>query len=229
MKKIISIALALVLVSILSLSAFAEAEKTIAVKGKGDVTLVADTATLSLGIRTKKADVKTAYEENKAGIQRLIKALTDMGIAKEDIATENFNIYYYDGGNYENEGYEVSNSLSVIVKDIEKISLVMEAAYQAGSNMVYGAQFSSSKSDEAYVRAMELAIKNAREKAEKLAAMSGKKLGGILSVGESDSYNIPFSDKNNMEMMKGNAGDMLLVGDLSVRANIDVVFALLDE
>src|SRR4030042_1915662 len=58
------------------------------VNGSGKVTAVPDLATLSLGIEAQATTVAEAQAQAVEAMDRVMKALTDGGVAKKDIQTQ---------------------------------------------------------------------------------------------------------------------------------------------
>ena len=81
-------------------------------------------------------------------------------------------------------GYRVSNSVRVTLRDPSRLGEVLDAAVAAGANLTGG--ISLKLGDESAIRrtALEAAGKDARAKAEALAAAVGKQLGDPIAVTE---------------------------------------------
>lgn len=95
LKRILTLVLALLLCA----GALAEAP-VLTVQGAATVSLDADTATITLGIRRFDADVRTVQSAVNQRMESVIAALLDAGVAKEDVYTSSISIYPeydYDG------------------------------------------------------------------------------------------------------------------------------------
>lgn len=62
------------------------------VSGSGEVTVTPDIATLRLGIVAQEASVAVAQSKASEAMTKVMKALTDGGIAQKDIQTGSFSI-----------------------------------------------------------------------------------------------------------------------------------------
>lgn len=166
-------------------------DKAFVASGKSSISTQPDKAEITLGISRKEADIKTAQTNANNIMNSITKQLTDLGINKDDIKTQSYNIYpNYD---YQKEGqniigYSVDISLAVSLKeqDFDKLNKVVDAATAAGINQVGGVQFTLSDAKEKEVRkeAREQAIKDARDNAQELATLSGVQLGKVINVTE---------------------------------------------
>jgi uncharacterized protein YggE len=80
--------------------------------------------------------------------------------------------------------YRASNTVSVTIRDLTKIGDVLGAATSAGADQMYGIEFKIEDPSALEVSAREKAVADARERATRLAALSGVKLGRALSIVE---------------------------------------------
>ncbi|MBU1165117.1 SIMPL domain-containing protein [Patescibacteria group bacterium] len=166
----------------------------ISISGEGKVVAIPDIAKTSVGIRTEKLNVANAQTENTTKMNALIKEIKGMGVDDKDIQTTSYNIYpRYDwrDGISILRGYSVEQSVTIKIRDLEKIGDILTAAGQGGANQVSGISFDVDDPEALRQQAREEAIKNAKEKAESLAKVAGVKLGKVVSFSESTSGQAP--------------------------------------
>lgn len=233
MKKLISALLISALILSLALSAVAEDKAEVTTTGFSTVVLQADTATIEIGARTLAKTVAQAQKENSAIMDGVIQKLTEIGLSKEDIRTTNFYIgfepdYSYPSSEqqYEAGNFAVNNTVSVTVRDLEKLSLVIDTAAAAGANNVYNLVFSSSKAKEAYREALKLAVEDATEKAKALAQASGRELGTILAMNTSEGYQNYGVENLVVHAEEDAKGIPMLPGGTSLTAYVSITFEL---
>lgn len=232
MKKLLSIilVLALLLPCIALAETVAVAENaTITVTGSASVTLKADYARISVGVSSKAATVEQAANENNAAIFAVIEALKEAGVAEEDIATSNYSVYaeydYASFGGQKLTGYNVTNQLTVIIRDMEHIGATLDKATAAGANNIYNIEFLSTKADEAQDEATVYAVQDAMRRAKLLAGAAGLELGGIKSISDTvASYGIV--TRSYASKLDAAAGNSILPDDTSVSASVTIVFEL---
>lgn len=232
MKKLLSIilVLAMMLPCIALAEAVAVAENaTITVTGSASVTLKADYARISVGVSSKAATVEQAANENNAAIFAVIEALKEAGVAEEDIATSNYSVYaeydYASFGGQKLTGYNVTNQLTVIIRDMEHIGATLDKATAAGANNIYNIEFLSTKADEAQDEATVYAVQDAMRRAKLLASAAGLNLGGIKSISDTvASYGIV--TRSYASKLDAAAGNSILPDDTSVSASVTIVFEL---
>ena len=232
MKKLLSIilVLAMMLPCIALGETVAVAENaTITVTGSASVTLKADYARISVGVSSKAATVEQAANENNAAIYAVIDALKEAGVAEEDIATSNYSVYaeydYASFGGQKLTGYNVTNQLTVIIRDMAHIGATLDKATAAGANNIYNIDFLSTKADEAQDEATVYAVQDAMRRAKLLASAAGLNLGGIKSISDTvASYGIV--TRSYASKLDAAAGNSILPDDTSVSASVTIVFEL---
>lgn len=168
---------------------------TIAISGEGKVVAIPDIAKLNLGVTTTKVSVADAQKENTDKMNKLIKVLKDLGIDDKDIQTTNYQIYPQynwteDRGQYLT-GYQIDQSVSVKVRETDKVGEVLAKTAAVGANQVGGLTFTVDDPEETKQEAREKALKNAQEKAATLAKMAGVHLGKLVSFSESSNDYMP--------------------------------------
>ena len=195
MKKAIGLVLILALL-MLSAAALAEGN-TVTALGTATVSLVPDMASFSVGITTQDALITTAQSANTAAMQSVIDALLALGIVREDMQTDYYSVYpvySYETTTPAVTGYEVSNTVTVIVRDLAQLPSLLDAAVEAGANNVYSLNFQSSEQPVAYEQAMKAAAQDALRKAALMAQAIGREAGETLSLTEISSANNIYYD-----------------------------------
>lgn len=142
----------------------------IRVNGTASVEAIPDTAFINVGVVTEDKDLAKAQEDAKIRLNRINKTLEGLGIAEKDIKTLNYNInpkYVWNEKEMNNNivGYTVSSYLEVKVKDINIVGKLIDKVTEADGNAVNGIRFKVSDELELYKKALELAVKNAEDKA----------------------------------------------------------------
>lgn len=235
MKKIIAVCLAALLIA-LSLPALAEENpRLIRVNGNAVVALAADTATLQIGVNTRKSTVQEAQKENAALMNAVLDALHAIGIEDQDIMTSMFNVssqYDYSVSSFGQEVrklfYEVQNNVSVTVHDLSLIGQVLDAAMEAGANTSYGITFSSTKQNEAYQKALTRAVEDAVQKASVLAAAAKVQLGNLVSINATQNQYLAggygISNVYTYEAKSMDRGTVITSGDITVSADVTLEY-----
>jgi uncharacterized protein len=176
------------------------------VSGTGKVPVAPDLAVLNLGVEAQMKSVAEAQAKASESMDKVMQVLTGKGIAKADIQTQNYNIYQvtrWDDSQQKDQttGYNVSNMLSVKVRDLGTISAVIDDVVVAGGDYIRfrGINFTVEKPEQYYVQAREHAMQDAKANAEKLAALAGVTLGKM-------TYVIENTGNQNYDYTVGNSG-----------------------
>ena len=214
---------------------------TITVTGTAEIQVVPDTATISFVVSEQNASVAAAKKANDATIAKVTDLAKRFGIAATDVKTDYIRVSEVtrkvkipnSDDDYEevHEGFRVSRSLVIKLKEIGNFESFLTALIDAGINDVDNVVFSSSELRKYKDQARAQAIRAAREKADALAKEIGQSIGSAVSISEEniDGYRSPYANvtQNNFSLAENsNAPTADAVGAISIKAQIDVKFLL---
>jgi uncharacterized protein YggE len=175
-----------------------EPQRTINVSGTGQASAVPDIAVVTLGVQTEAEQASAALSQNNERMQAVINAVKEAGVAQEDIQTQAIQLQPRLEQPRPQEvtppnvvGYVATNTIQVTVRKLDNLGQMLDAAVQAGSNLIENISFQVSDPAELLDRAREAAWQDAQHKAEQLAKLAGAKLGDVLTINESSSTPIP--------------------------------------
>ena len=199
-------------------------DRVISVDGSGEVYIEPDIATINIGLETKNTDASVAQVENNEIMQKITQAMKDLNVDEKDIQTVNYNIYRSYDYNDENkeDQFIVNNSFKIIVRDLENIGLVVDKAVELGANQVNNIQFSVIDQNKAYKEALDLAIAEAEDKAQRLASNIDEKIESVISISENSNNYPVFADMGFVRAESSMAP--IETGQLTIRANVSVKF-----
>jgi len=175
-------------------------------EGTGEASAAPDTAVVNIGVTQNSPSVIDAQDKVNKKTSAIINAFKKEGVEEKNIKTTSYSVnpsYNYNRGQ-NITGYNVTQTLEVKVKPIEKINKIIDLATANGANIANGAQFSFSDSlkDKLEKEAREEAVKVAKKKAEGLANAAGIKLGKIVDINEQGStpeYIMPLGRGGSIE------------------------------
>lgn len=186
------------------------------VTGSGTVYAKADIANLEVGLKTGvKKTAAEATKESSLKMNAIIEAIKALGIKEKDIKTSGYSLNpvynWTENRGQELSGYEVTQNMSLKIRDLNKIGDVIAKTTEQGANQIGNISFTIDDEYELKNQARELAIEKAKEKALLIAEQSGMKLGKVKSVYESsEAVTIPMSYSNaKMELATGVAADAI--------------------
>lgn len=168
-------------------------QSAIWVSGTGEVTVLPDVAVLSLGVELEEATVQEAMDEAAVAMDRVISTLLAKGIVEKDIQTQWFNIYPVRKWTEWDDtiiGYEVTNTVTVKIRDIDATGRIIDAVAKAGGDLIriHGVSFTVDDPSPYYVEARAEAVADATAKAKQLADLSGVQLGKPFYISEGGGY-----------------------------------------
>ena len=162
---------------------------TVSFNGEGKVLAKPDVAVVSLSIVTEAAGSKTAQDENSKKSQAVVDYLKKQDIDDKDIKTTGYNIYpqykYPQYNKPEIVGYSVNQAMEVKVRNLDKVSEILDGVVTAGVNQVNSLSFEIDKPESLKAEARAKAIDDAKMRADELEDQLGVDLGKIVNFTES--------------------------------------------
>lgn len=179
----------------LAQSAKKEREATIIVSGDGSADVIPDIATLTLIVIKQGETAEDTLKANNTVLAQVLANLKSLGIADRDLQTNGFSLQPTysqtpSGGSATSQGitgYEVSNGLSVVVRDLSKLGDIVDRAVKLGVNHGSQITFSNDKPEAAIASARKSAVVEAINKARMLAEAAGVKIGRVIEISEISS------------------------------------------
>ena len=237
--RIANFLIPLVLTTALAGPVFAEEYRgpgTITVQGEGSVNAVPDTAIVNSGVTTQGATAREALDANSAAMAELIETLAGAGIERRDIQTSNFSVqpnYVYTDARDANgytlppkiNGYTVSNSVTVKVRDLPQLGTILDQSVSVGANTINGISFSVADPSKLYDEARKHAFADAMSKAELYAEAASVELEAIRSISEGATYQPPQPYMMREAVMAADASKVPVEGgELSFVINVSVTW-----
>ncbi|HEX2993454.1 MAG TPA: SIMPL domain-containing protein [Anaerolineales bacterium] len=230
-------------------------DRSINVTGTAVVNVVPDRALIQLGVQSNGRTPKEVQARNTAMISRVVKALKGMGVEARDISTDRYVIQplYEDWDSLRIKGYRIFNVISITMRDVDKTSEAIAAAFQAGANQVVNVEFYTSDLRKYRDQAREMAMTAAREKAGDLAKAAGSETGCVLNINENSwSYfngwsgwgwwynggntqnvwtqnavqSVPAGNSASGDGTSSNGDSPVNAGQISIRAEVSATFSL---
>ena len=158
-----------------------EVVRTVTVTGTASATARPDRAVLSLGVQSRRPSAASALQVVDERAATLVSALRDAGARDEDLRTTGLNLWFDQSA----REYVASYSITIAVPADDAGRFLDAAAEVAGDELTMNG-ISFSVADPAVVVAplRELAVGDARAKAEVLATAAGAGLGAVVTIVE---------------------------------------------
>jgi uncharacterized protein YggE len=221
----------------------ADPPRTITTNGEAVVYVAPDEVILNVGIETFDAQLERAKAQNDAAGQRLVSAVRELGVADKHVQTAQLEvaIHYKDrGGPIAGiDGYFARRSYSITLKKPDDFEKLVSTAIANGANQIHGFQFRTTELRKHRDQARSMAIKAAKEKAMALAGELDCRTGAPRTINDSGGWygyygwagGNRFMSQNAIQDMGGGGGgtggDVLPLGQIEVRASVQVSFDLI--
>jgi uncharacterized protein YggE len=235
------ITIAIVIAAILVVGGFImyNTGATVSAQGTGTIEVVPDTVSVNINIETRNTTAVLAQEMNKQISDQLLFELVKIGFDMNELKFVNINSYpEYDwrSGQQTFKDFVVSQQLVVKTNETSKVPKIVDAAINAGALVSYiNFEISDAKQSELKADAMTAASKDAKNKAQAIAAGQGKKLGRLVSLQNLDyGYGGPmpyYTMDAAKEMASANAEARVMAIDIApnsqeITASVAVTYKL---
>lgn len=211
----------------------AQEPATITVTGVGQAVALPDMASLSLGVRTKADTALEAVNATSEALEKVLERMTEMGIAARDIQTATLSLnQIWDRRTSSGESlpgsFEAANTLTVRVRDLDRLGEILQAALSDGANQLSGLSFGFRNPRPLEDDARRRAVADAMAKARLYASAAGVKLGPVLSLSEGGGGSAPVLRAASMRMAEA-AVVPIAAGESEISAQVTMVFAITSE
>lgn len=214
-----------------------EAGNVITVRGEGKIERTPDTARVNFSINHEARVLADAQKNVDEKFAKIKSELEELGIEAKDISTTRYSSYprytYENGRAPVLRGYEVSHAVLVKIKDLEKVSNVINILGKNTVTDLNGPDFGFDDDKAVSREARELAIEDAKDQAEKLAKDLGVKLVRIVSFSEDGAYLVSRNEsiqygvsKEMMSAMDSSIAPAVSVGDREITSNVTLVYEI---
>jgi len=125
-------------------------------------------------------------------------------------------------------GYEVTNMVTVKIRAIDNTGAIIDAAVAAGGDLLTlgGVTFSVDQPDQYYAQARELAMNDAKAKADQLAELAGVTLGNATYISESSSTPIVYREAFSAQGATSSATTPINPGQTDIVVDVQVAYAI---
>jgi uncharacterized protein YggE len=181
--------------------------RTVTVSAEGRATVIPDIATLSFSVVSEGQNAAALQNENVKKMNAAIAVVKGFGVDAKDIKTSSYNLsprYSYEQktGKSRIDGYQITQTVTVKVRNIDDAGKIVAGLPQAGINQISGPDFGVEDMDIFLHSAREEAFGKAYAKAKELARLAGAGVGRVVTFSESTggNYSRPVYMKADMAM-----------------------------
>lgn len=206
----------------------------ISVTGDAVINVLPDEATIFFGVEVRDDTVEKAKGKYHTIIEGVMKVLSQYDIDQKDTFFDYFSVmprYRYYKKSEKVDYFSVKNAVSIKVRDPKKVEPIISELLKAGVTHIHNVSFQTKLFKTYREEARVKALKAAKEKAEKMASVYGKKVDDVLSIRDIKQYysyrsNYTNISQNVMERSSDSTKNTFVPGKISIKAGVSVTFTL---
>lgn len=232
MKRILTLCVVAVL-SLVSVNSFAEsAVPQISVFGVSEKSVVPDEMRWNLQVNTSGVSVEEVASAHLNDVSDVLALLDEMKIAEATTVTSRMQIrenWQYKNNSRVRDGYIAGTQISFVMKDLKKYVPMWTKLSTFTSLQIESVNFALSRQRIVQDELQTLALKDAKKRAERLAAVLGVNIGTPLLI-EADAPLLPPSGRmapmQFEKVYSDSSKKVIAPGEQLVRSSVHVVFSL---
>lgn len=199
--------------------------------GEGKVYSKPDIAFIDFSVVTQGTDISNVQDSNTKKMNQVIDFLKSFGIEDKDIKTTNYGLYpQY---TYENNripqimGYQITQTLNVKIRKTDTIGDILKEGVTMGINQVNSLYFGIENDEQLKEQARQLAITDAKKKADIMASQIGIKLGKIIGFSENTTgYPVPMYDYKTSGMGGSGTAPSIQTGENEITLSVTIIYEI---
>lgn len=169
--------------------------RTITVSAEGMTTAIPDIAQVTFSVVSQGQDIQTITTSNTNKMNTVLQFVSAQNIASSDIMTTGYDLepnYQYNKGSQTINGYTLTQTVRVKIRDLSNVSTVVSGLAPLGVNQIGGVTFTFDDPNLSLAAARVNAFSLARTKALEMAQEAGASLGEVISVSENGNPPTPY-------------------------------------
>jgi uncharacterized protein YggE len=193
-----------------------------------------DLAIVTLGVTARGATAQAAQQAQSAQMEAVLAAARTAGVEERDVQTVGFSLEpqhaYPRGGPPRITGYVSRNTVSIRVRDLSRVSGLIDATVAQGANELQGIQFTFQDEESSRDAARAQALQTARARAEAYAEAADMRVVRMLSITEPGGAEPPYpmDGRGYARSMAAEVASapQIRPGELDAQSAVTVVFEL---
>ena len=206
---------------------------SVTVEGNAQISVVPDRASLNLSVELDGRDLSAMTKRVAEATNAFLKLTDDLNIKRNDVMTSGVNInprYRYENktGRRIFDGYNISRSIQVDLKDINQLGSIIERSTVQGINNIAAPIFRASQEDQIIQNLHTLAVQDAIKRAEALIEPLNASVGKALKIDASSIQSIspPMIEMRALDMNSSLAEQSYSVGQISYSQSVLATFEI---
>jgi len=211
---------------------------TLSVSGRGEVFVEPDQAVVQLGVRQHAPTAVDAQASVNGAVQHVLDALAGLSVDPHQIRTSQLSLQaVYNEPRNRREiserriiGYDAIYTLSITIRNLERVSAVIDAALGAGANQLRGVRFELRDEATARQEALRRAVADAIRKGEVVAQAAGTEVKKVLDIVEGGAVVTPSMMTRTVMAAEGSVMPTpVLPGQVTVSGQVTIRYLLKDR
>ena len=224
----------LILVFSLSLCGLAQAQQQVSeqhyiqVSGQADVASVPDMFHFDVYLEEKGELLTKLNSVVSDKSQQVVESLLKLGVEQKDIQSMRVQLspwYEHTQSVRLQKGFELSRQIKITLRNMDNYDQIIDGVLRIGASRIDGFNYGLENPQPDYLKALELALTDAKHTASQMAKTMGVNVGKVLSMQEGGGYS-PMPRAKQSLMMADSGGYM--PGQVSTSAQVVVVFELVN-
>ena len=206
---------------------------SVTVEGNAQISVAPDRASLNLSVELDGRDLSAMTKRVAEATNAFLKLTDDLNIKRNDVMTSGVNInprYRYENktGRRIFDGYNISRSIQVDLKDINQLGSIIERSTVQGINNIAAPIFRASQEDQIIQNLHTLAVQDAIKRAEALIEPLNASVGKALKIDASSIQSIspPMMEMRALDMNSSLAEQSYSVGQISYSQSVLATFEI---
>ena len=204
-------------------------EHTVTVSGVGEVSVAPDVADISIGVTVQKPTVAAAQATAATSMTAVIAAVKKDGVDAKDIVTTNISlspVYDYSSSAPRLIGQQFSNSVKITVRNLTSLAAVVDDAMAAGATTIGGIDFRLDDPPKVQTKARQLAMADARSKADALTSAAGVAVKGVATIAETTTQPSPVYYSAAMDSKAAGVSTPIQTGTTDIVVQVTVSYLI---
>jgi uncharacterized protein len=212
-----------------------EPAQTISTSGEGEASAAPTVAIVSLAVQVEARTAREATDQASTAMANVIEALKRLGIQDRHLRTTGVTLTPVRARSAPGDtqppavvAYQATNSLSVTVDPVGRAGEAIDVAVGAGANVAGGIRFAVSDDADLHRRALDAAVKEARAKADAMAAAAGVRITGVRTMVEEGGQRVAVVQSEAAPAAadaRAGVAPPVQPGELTLRTRVRVVFS----
>lgn len=203
-------------------------QQGIHVAGRGEVLVEPDIARFTLNVTRQGRDAAALKKEMDQITARVLKLTKSLKVDRKDVTAALVQInpnYVRENNRQVIDGVTANRTISITLRDLDKLSGLMNDALEIGINNIGGVQLDTSKRVELEGQALAAAIEDAKQEAERVATGFGVRLLGVSNVHVNGQHSVS-PRMGRMAMAADSGGESFAPGQITIQRDIQATFGI---